>query len=54
VRVDEPVFAAGGRVARGLREVTDDLAALHRPGFWAVLVTFEGAEIGRASCRERV
>jgi para-aminobenzoate synthetase component 1 len=43
VRVDEPVFAAGGRVARGLREVTDDLAALHRPGFWAVLVTFEGA-----------
>jgi para-aminobenzoate synthetase component 1 len=43
VRVDEPVFAAGGRVARGLRELTDDLAALHRPGFWAVLVTFEGA-----------
>ena len=43
MRVDEPVFAAAGRVARGLREVTDDLAALHRPGFWAVLITFEGA-----------
>jgi para-aminobenzoate synthetase component I len=43
VRFDEPVFAAGGRVARGLREVTDDLAVLHRPGFWAVLITFEGA-----------
>jgi para-aminobenzoate synthetase component 1 len=43
VRDHEPVFAASGRVASGLREVTDDLAALHRPGFWALLVTFEGA-----------
>lgn len=39
---DEPVFAAAGRVARGLREVSDNLEALERPGFWAVLVTFEG------------
>jgi para-aminobenzoate synthetase component 1 len=37
------MFAAAGRVARGLREVTDDLSVLHRPGFWAVLITFEGA-----------
>jgi para-aminobenzoate synthetase component 1 len=43
VRDQEAVFAGAGRVARGLREVTDDLSALHRPGFWAVLVTFEGA-----------
>jgi para-aminobenzoate synthetase component 1 len=42
VLVDEPLFAAGGRVARGLREVSHDLAALERPGFWAVLITFEG------------
>jgi para-aminobenzoate synthetase component 1 len=43
VRDQEPVFAASGRVARGLREVTHDLDALHRPGFWAVHITFEGA-----------
>ncbi len=40
--VDEPLLAAGGRVARGLLEVSDDLAALERPGFWAVHITFEG------------
>jgi para-aminobenzoate synthetase component 1 len=38
----EPVFVAAGRVARDLREVTSDPAALERPGFWAVLATFEG------------
>ncbi|MGQ0842698.1 MAG: chorismate-binding protein [Sporichthyaceae bacterium] len=38
----EPFFAAGGRIARGLVELSDDLAALERPGFWAVLVEFEG------------
>jgi para-aminobenzoate synthetase component 1 len=39
---DEPVFLAGGRVARDLREVSSDPAALDRPGFWAVCATFEG------------
>ena len=33
----------GGRLATGLAEVSDDLAALDRPGFWVVVVTFEGA-----------
>ncbi|MGQ0466505.1 MAG: chorismate-binding protein [Sporichthyaceae bacterium] len=42
MRLAEPLFAAGGRVARDLREVTDDLGALERPGFWAVLLDFEG------------
>jgi para-aminobenzoate synthetase component 1 len=42
VPVDEPLLATGGRIARGLREVSHDLAALDRPGFWAVLITFEG------------
>jgi para-aminobenzoate synthetase component 1 len=32
----------GGFLATGLAEVTDDLAALDRPGFWVVVVTFEG------------
>jgi para-aminobenzoate synthetase component 1 len=32
----------GGRLATGLRELTDDLTALDRGGWWAVLVTFEG------------
>lgn len=42
MRPAEPLFAAGGRVARGLCEIADDLSALERPGFWAVLVDFEG------------
>jgi len=33
---------AGGFLATGLAEVTDDLAALDRPGLWVVVVTFEG------------
>jgi para-aminobenzoate synthetase component 1 len=32
----------GGRLATGLRDVTDDLAALDSTGFWAVVVSFEG------------
>jgi para-aminobenzoate synthetase component I len=39
---DEPVFLAAGRLARDLQEVSTDPAALDRPGFWAVLATFEG------------
>jgi len=33
----------GGRLATGLRELTDDVSALDRPGFWVVAATFEGA-----------
>ncbi len=33
----------GGRLATDLREITDDVSALDRPGFWAVAATFEGA-----------
>ena len=33
----------GGRLATGLADVTSDLSALDGPGFWAVVVTFEGA-----------
>jgi para-aminobenzoate synthetase component 1 len=40
---DEPVFAGGGLLARGLLDVTSDPAALDGGGFWAVLATFEGA-----------
>jgi len=32
----------GGRVARDLQEITDDLGALDGHGFWAVVVDFEG------------
>jgi para-aminobenzoate synthetase component I len=39
----EPMFATRDRVATGLLEVTDDLAALDRAGFWALAITFEGA-----------
>ncbi len=40
---DEPLFWGGGLLARDLRDVTDDPAALDSGGFWAVLATFEGA-----------
>jgi para-aminobenzoate synthetase component 1 len=33
----------GGRLATDLREITDDVSALDRPGFWIVAATFEGA-----------
>ncbi len=32
----------GGHLARGLVDLTDDLGALDGPGWWAVVVTFEG------------
>ncbi|WP_322761039.1 chorismate-binding protein [Frankia sp. Cr2] len=32
----------GGRLATGVIDITDDLAALDRGGFWAVAVDFEG------------
>ena len=35
----------GGRLATGLVEVTDDLAALDSHGWWAVVVTFEGTVV---------
>jgi para-aminobenzoate synthetase component 1 len=38
-----PLAVVGGRLATGLRDVTSDLAALDSSGFWAVVVTFEGA-----------
>jgi len=39
----EPLAWFGGRLATGLRDVTSDVGALDSRGFWAVLVTFEGA-----------
>ena len=33
----------GGHLATGLRDVTSDVSALDSRGFWAVVVTFEGA-----------
>ena len=38
-----PLAVVGGRLATGLLDVTSDLAALDGPGFWAVVITFEGA-----------
>ncbi|WTW93265.1 chorismate-binding protein [Streptomycetaceae bacterium NBC_01309] len=35
----------GGRLATGLRDVTDDPAALDSRGFWAVVVDFEGGVV---------
>ena len=37
-----PLAWFGGRLATGLVDVTDDLAALDSAGWWAVVVTFEG------------
>lgn len=37
----EPLFAAGGILATDLLEVSNDLSDLERPGFWAVVGTFE-------------
>lgn len=33
----------GGWLAADVREITDDVSALDRPGFWVVAATFEGA-----------
>ena len=38
----EPLAWFGGRLATGLADLTDDLAALESHGWWAVVVTFEG------------
>ena len=41
----------GGRLANELVDVTTDLAALESSGFWAVVITFEGAPVcGRFAC----
>jgi para-aminobenzoate synthetase component 1 len=40
---DHAVARLGGRVATGLRDLTSDPAALDSSGWWAVVVTFEGA-----------
>ena len=41
----EPFAWFGGRLATGLAEVTDDLAALDTQGWWAVQLTFEGKAV---------
>jgi para-aminobenzoate synthetase component 1 len=41
--IDGPFAWFGGRLATGLRDLTDDVAALDTSGFWAVVGTFEGA-----------
>lgn len=38
----DALAAFGGRLATGLMQVTDDLAALDAGGWWAVVATFEG------------
>ena len=38
----EPAGWLGGRLATGLRDVTNDLGALDSAGRWAVCVSFEG------------
>jgi para-aminobenzoate synthetase component 1 len=43
VRSLDPLAVVGGRCFTGLRDVTDDLAALDGRGLWVVVVTFEGA-----------
>ena len=40
---DRPLAWLGGRLATGLAEVTDDVAALDGSGWWAVVLGFEGA-----------
>lgn len=40
--VGEACAVVGGRLATGLRDVTDDPACLDSSGFWAVVTTFEG------------
>ena len=37
-----PLAVVGGRLATGLVDITRDLGALDGPGFWAVVITFEG------------
>jgi para-aminobenzoate synthetase component 1 len=42
VRTRQAFAYVDGRVARGLVETRHDLAALDEPGFWVVVVSFEG------------
>ena len=37
----ESIFWMGGRLATNLEEISHDLASLSKPGFWAVVGTFE-------------
>ena len=45
VRPGEPAAHLGGLVATGLREVTDDLAALDAGGRWAVAIPYAGTPV---------
>jgi para-aminobenzoate synthetase component 1 len=40
-----PLAVVGGRLATGLLDVTDDLAALDSSGFWAVVLPFSGPPV---------
>ena len=40
-----PVAAVGGRLATGLLDVTDDLAALDGEGFWVVVLPYDGSPL---------
>ena len=40
-----PLTVVGGRLATGLVDVTDDLAALDSAGFWAVVVPYSGPPV---------
>ncbi|MEL7207231.1 MAG: chorismate-binding protein, partial [Actinomycetota bacterium] len=42
---DHALAVVGDRLATGLTDVTDDLAALESEGFWAVVVPFDGTPI---------
>jgi para-aminobenzoate synthetase component 1 len=45
VPAEEPLAYLGGHLGRGLVEVSDDLAVLDGPGWWAVVVEYEGAAV---------
>ena len=40
-----PLAVVGGRLATGLVDVTSDLGALDGPGFWAVVLPFDGPPV---------
>jgi para-aminobenzoate synthetase component I len=40
-----PLAVVGGRLATGLVDVTSDLSALDGPGFWAVVLPFDGPPV---------
>jgi para-aminobenzoate synthetase component 1 len=42
-RTEEPLAFVAGRWLTDLREVTSDVAALERPGWWVVVGTYEGS-----------